>query len=223
MNRLCSALFALILACAPAYSQTDTKAQTILFTGYQKYKTFQNVKIDFVYKSENAAYNLDQQSTGTGFIQGLRQRLIYPEFEVLTDGTSIWTYYKKNKNVTITTYNPNDGMLTPDEIFREDFLRSGLSYMYVAENTDEVKAGTDKPAHIIEFTPKDGKRNYVKFRIWLNKETNLMDKWVIWLKNGTVTSYVVKITPDVKLEPKFFDFDTSKLPKDVKIIDKRKK
>lgn len=211
------------LAYAPAYSQTDVKAQTILFTGYQKYKIFQNIKIDFTYKSENKDLNLDQQSTGTGYIQSLRQRITYPDFEVLTDGTNIWTYYKKQKNVAITTYNPNDGMLTPDEIFREDFLHSGLTYKYIAENTDEVKAGTAKPADIIEFVPKDGKRTYMKFRIWINKETNLMDKWVIWLKNGTVTTYTVKITPDVKLEPKFFDFDTSKLPKDVKVIDKRKK
>ena len=83
------------LAYAPAYSQTDVKAQTILFAGYQKYKTFQNIKIDFTYKSENVEMNLDQQYTGSGHIQGLRQRINYPDFEVLTDGTNIWPYYKK--------------------------------------------------------------------------------------------------------------------------------
>ncbi len=212
----------LLLACPRAYSQTDVKAQTILFGGYQKYKTFKNVKIDFAYKSENKEMNLDQQYTGSGYIQGLRQRISYPDFEVLTDGTNIWTHYKKNKNVSITTYNPNDGMLTPEEIFREDFLHSGLTYKYISDNANEAPAA-GKQADIIEFIPKEGKRNYQKFRIWINKETSLMDKWVIWLKNGTVTSYTVSITPDVKLEPKFFDFDTSKLPKDTKVIDRRKK
>lgn len=217
-----------LLACCwvcilPAYSQTDLKAQTILFAGYQKYKTFQNIKMEFAYKSENKEINLDQQYTGTGYVQGLKHRIIYPETEVLTDGTNIWTYYKQRKNVNITTYDPKDGTLTPEEVFREDFLQSGLGYKYVGENTEEVKTNKTKPADIIEFTPKDTKRTYMKFRIWINKETNLMDKWVIWLRNGTITTYTVTITPNVKLEPKFFDFDTSKLPKDVKITDRRKK
>jgi outer membrane lipoprotein-sorting protein len=210
------------VSCLPTYAQNDIKAQTILFTGYQKYKTFQNIKMDFAHKSVNEALKLDQQYTGTGYVQGNKHRIMYAEYEVLTDGTNIWTYYKQRKNVNITLYDPKDGMLTPEEIFREDFLQSGLTYKYIGENTDEVKAGSAKPADIIEFFPKDGKRTYTKFRIWINKETNLMDKWVTWLRNGTVTTYTITITPNVKLEPKFFDFDTSKLPKDVKITDRRK-
>jgi len=215
----------LLLSCSlPAYSQNDDlKAQAILFGAYKKYKTYQNVKIDFTYKSENAEYKLDQQYTATGYVQGVRHKISYTDHDVLTDGVSIWTYYKQRKSITITKYDPKDGMLTPDEIFREDFLQSGLVYKYVGDNKDAVKAGTEKPADIIEFAPKGRERTYMKFRIWINKDTNLMDSWRIWLRNGTFTTYNVKITPDVVLEPKFFDFDTSKLPKDVKIIDTRKK
>ncbi len=216
-------LFFAFTCSLPAHCQTDAKAQTILFGAYQKYKTYQNIKIDFVYKSENAEYKLDQQYTATGCVQGLRHKITYPDREVLTDGKSIWTYHKNRKTVIISTYDPKDGLLTPDEVFREDFLSSGLMYKYVGENKDAVKAGTEKPADIIEFAPKEHSRQYMKFRIWINKETSLMDSWRIWLRNGTYTTYTVTITPDVKLEPKFFDFDTSKLPKDVKIVDSRKK
>jgi outer membrane lipoprotein-sorting protein len=207
-------------------AQNDPQAEAILFTAYQKYKTYQNVKIDFTCTNENKERGLKQTYTGSGHIQGIKYRIQYPDREMITDGANIWTYYKAAKQVHINTYNNKDGLLTPDEVFREDFLTSGLVYKYIGDNSKEL--GEDLTANqnivdIIGFQPKDNKRQYIKFRVHIDRKSKLMNAWEVFLKNGGTIFYRVKITPNTKIPANHFILDEKTLPKDTKVTDFRKK
>jgi outer membrane lipoprotein-sorting protein len=217
----------LIFTCSRQLSaQNDPQAEAILFTAYQKYKTYQNVKIEFTCTNENKERGLKTTYSGSGHVQGVKHRIQYPEREVITDGNNIWTYYKNSKQVVITTYNNKDGLLTPDEVFREDFLTSGLVYRYVGDNSKQLSedlTSNQNIVDIIEVLPKDSKRQYIRFNIYIDRKTKLMSAWEVFFKNGGSVLYRVKITPNTNIPANHFVFDKLQFPKDVKVNDLRKK
>jgi outer membrane lipoprotein-sorting protein len=207
-----------------AKSQNDLKAQTILFEAYQKYKTYKNVRISFSTKIENLETKKTTNYEGKGYIEGVKYFIEYPEETILSDGKSIWSYPKSKKVVKIIEYNPNDGMLTPDEIFREDFIKSGLVYKYVKEEKDNTDlTGKAKKLDVIDFFPKENNRKYVSFRVWIDQNTKLITSWHVIMKNLSTLTYQIRLVPNDKIVGNPFVFDKTNFPKDVKIIDLRKK
>lgn len=205
------------------FAQTDQKAQLILLESYANYRTYNNVKLNFTVINEHKERNLYQSHDGTAYVSGKKHVVELPDQQVITDGTNVWTYNKTSKQILITKYNPNDGMITPDEIFREDFLTSGLIYKYLETKTQSNDLTTNKNAiDQIEFTPKDKKRKYTKFIISIDQKTKLMTNWKVFLNNGGTVTYKMKITPNVNVASNFFTFDKAKYPKDVQVSDFRK-
>lgn len=205
-------------------AQNDFKAQQILLEAYQKYKTYKNVRISFNTKIRNIETEKITAYDAKGYIEGFKYFIEYPEETSMSDGKTIWNYPKSKKVVRIIDYNPNDGMLTPDEIFREDFIKSGLTYKYV--KSEEQKAdltSTPRTLHLIDFFPKENTRKYTSFRIWIDANSKLMTSWYVNMKNNTQITYTIKLVPNDKITGTPFYFDKTKFPKDVKIMDLRKK
>ncbi|TAE76238.1 MAG: hypothetical protein EAZ85_00500 [Bacteroidetes bacterium] len=219
-------IFSLFFVCfnVQIFAQNDLKAQEILFEAYQKYKTYKNIRISFNTKVTNFETNKTFAYDAKGFIEGVKYFIEYPEETTMSDGKSIWNYPKSKKNVKIIDYNPNDGMLTPDEIFREDFLKSGLTYKYIKSETQQGDlTGKPKVLDVIDFFPKENTRKYSSFRVWIDSNTKLITSWQVNLRNNSQIFYTIKLTPNDKIIGTPFYFDKTKFPKDVKIIDLRKK
>ncbi len=205
-------------------AQNDLKAKGILMEAYQKYKTYKNVRIIFNTKITNIETNKTTSYDAKGYIEGVKYFIEYPEETTFSDGKSIWNYPKSKKTVKIIDYNPNDGMLTPDEIFREDFMKSGLTYTYLKSETQQGDlTGKAKTLDVIDFFPKENNRKYTSFRVWIDSNTKLITSWYVNMRNNSQITYTIKLIPNDKITGTPFYFDKTKFPKDVKIIDVRKK
>lgn len=203
------------------WAQDNLKAQMVLFDAYKKYKAYKNVQIDFISTTDHKAQH--SELNGTGYVQGLHYVIDYPDRKVISDGKSIWTYMPVQNKVFIRTYDPDDSALTPDKIFREDFMTRGLLYKYIENNPEDIDITTDaEPADIVELIPKDRRKDYFKFRIYIDRSTQLMNKWVVFMKSGGKVTYNLKITPNVTIEPGIFTFDATQYGNSLKVVDFRK-
>lgn len=199
----------------------DQKATEILFGAYGKYRTYENIKIDFDCTIKNELDQIDTQFKGKGYVQGKKHTTVLDEKTTISDGKTTWDYDKKRNVVLIKHYDPKDDELTPFEVFQDDFLTRGLKYKYVGEEGVNDETGAETMVDVIEFTPKERTRQYYKFRIGIDKNTQLMRSWEVFMKNGSKVYYNMFIKPNISLPYKIFEFDKNKFPK-AKIIDRRK-
>ncbi|MDX2303507.1 MAG: outer membrane lipoprotein carrier protein LolA [Microscillaceae bacterium] len=225
MHKKFKLLFIGFLISFGAYSQHDSQAQTILFTAYKKYKTYQNIKINFVSITENKSTGLNQNLEGIAYVKGLHHVIELPDREIISDGHTIWTYMKASQQLFISNYDPSDGKITPDEIFREDFLSKGLRYTYIDQDSEESQGGlmpAVRAEDVIEFSPTQPNRNYLNFRLFIDRETHLINHWKVFMKNGSTIDYQLNITPDVEISHNFFKYTPHRFSGVKEVIDLRK-
>ena len=208
-----------------SFSQNDPKAQSILFGAYQKYKTYQNIKINFTTITEHKSRGVYQTQTGVAYVKGMNHVIELNDRDIISDGRTIWTHMKNAKKVFISNYNPNDGKITPDEVFREDFLSRGLTYTYIEQDEQESPGSmlpTVRSEDIIEFLPRESKRNYLKFRLFIDRSTHLVNHWKVFMKNGSTIDYQMNITPNNQIPDSFFKYSAHRFPASAQVVDLRK-
>jgi len=204
------------------FAQHDPEASQVLFASYNRYKTFQNVKIQFTQRTVNKSRNLDKKFNGTAYVKGKQHRIELPGQKVISDGTNIWTYRSKQKKVFIKTYDPDDPSLTPDKIFREDFLTRGLIFNKLIKNANDPSSDvSEKPQNedIVEIVPTNKRRAYSKFHLYINRSNKLVSKWVVFMKNGSTITYKVQLFPNSYIPSKHFE---AKFPRGTKVVDLRR-
>lgn len=223
-------IFPLFMILLPSFFTTalkaqDSKAQGILISAYQNYRSYENIKIQFVSTTDNPSRNFHQSFEGVAFVKGLNHVIQLEDKEIISDGKTIWTYQKNSKKLFISNYNPEDHRITPDEVFREDFLRQGLVYKYINKETPQggAPAPAIRPEHIIEFIPKRNDRNYLKFRLYIDETSKLLNHWKVFLKNGSTTDYQMRISPNQELKDSFFKYYSGRYPSGTQIVDLRRK
>lgn len=217
-------LLAVILLYFPqiSFAQHNPEASQVLFESYNRYKTFQNVKIQFSQRTVNPSRNLDKTVNGTAYVKGKKHRIELPGQEIVSDGDNIWTYRKSQKKVFVKTYDPEDASLTPDKIFREDFLTRGLIFNKLIKNTNDPSNDVSeqpKNENIVEIIPTNKRRAYTKFLLYINRSNKLVSKWVVFMKNGSTITYDVQLFPNSYI--KSSDFEPN-FPQGVKVVDLRR-
>src|SRR5205814_556737 len=98
------------------------------------------------------------------------------------------------------------------------FTMYGKGFLYTV--LEEKKDGP-RDISIVELTPKDKKKNYFKIKLTIDKTNQSIVKSSVYDKNGTVHNYTITNQyPNLKLDDKFFTFDTKNYPK-VEVVDLR--
>ncbi|MNY08271.1 lipoprotein chaperone [compost metagenome] len=134
--------------------------------------------------------------------------------EMISDGKTLWTYLKEEKEVQVTAVDNSNNALNPAKIFT--MYEKGYKYLY----TGEKKVGT-KIYQGIDLTPLDGSNPYFKIRLSIDKVAKQIVSAVIMEKNGNKYTYNVKMfVPNAKVPESTFTFDSKKYP-GVEVVDLR--
>ncbi len=207
-------------------AQDEAQAKMILYDALQRYKNYRNIKIDFTVLEDNPSRNLHRTRKGTAYIQGSQHVLQINSREITSDGRTIWTYAEKTQKIYISDYDPNDGKITPDEVFREDFLKKDLYYRYIKNPSDDRSTAPEpsrRSEEVIELIPKGPDKNYLKFRVYVDTHTKLLNHWKVYMKNGSTIDYQINMQPNVALNPSFFRYSRGKYPSQAQVVDLRRK
>jgi outer membrane lipoprotein-sorting protein len=199
-----------------AQAQTDAKAKTILNAVSKKYRSYDVVKTDFSLVIDHQQANAKETQQGTLYVKANanKYKITMTSQDMISDGKTLWTYLKEEKEVQVTNVNNGDEALNPAKIFT--IYEKGFKYLY----TGEKKLGA-KVYQTIDLTPTDINKSYFKIRLTIDKVAKQIAGVLIFEKNGNKYTYNVKIfVPNVKVPESTFTFDAKKYP-GVEVVDLR--
>ncbi|TKC65517.1 outer membrane lipoprotein carrier protein LolA [Pedobacter hiemivivus] len=196
-------------------AQTDAKAKAILNDVSKKYRSHDVVKADFSLIIDNQQANAKDTQQGTLYVKANanKYKVSMTTQDMISDGKTLWTYLKEEKEVQVTNANSDDS-LNPAKIFT--IYEKGFKYLY----TGDKKVGT-KVYQMIDLTPTDVNKSYFKIRLTIDKAAKQIASALILEKNGNKYTYTVKsFVANAKVPESTFTFDAKKYP-GVEVVDLR--
>ena len=209
----------------------DPAAKKILDRVSKKYKAYNTLRLYFLYQmydNKDTTNRMKEHYKGYLYIKGQNKyKLIVPELEVFSDGVKIYTLNKKDKELTITLYDPeSQSVLSPQKLLF--IYNKGFKYLYRGQATFDTKSLANgkvvpkkRTMYIVDLYPEHPRKSqYSIIRIWIDKNTDQIVSIKYQGRNGI--DYVVDIlqqTPNIKIPALMFTFDRKRLPKGVEITD----
>jgi outer membrane lipoprotein carrier protein len=210
-------LAVVLVAGVDLYAQNDDKAKKILDEMSATYKDIPAFNANFVNRLENKVEGLDEDFSGEITIMGNKYHLKVGDQEIYNNGETVWTYLKESNEVNIDYYYPEDGDMSPSNIFNA--YKEGYKYRFI-----EQKQKGSRKVNVVELQPEAGTDNFdqfIKIKLEIFDDTNTLASWQIYDKVGNVYSYTITgFNPNLKADSDMFEFDPSEYP-GVEIIDLR--
>ncbi len=116
-------LLAFMFSTALVYGQYDPKAKTILDAMNKKYRDFPAFKANFSC-TLSSPEGADDTFEGEITVKDNKYRLNLGQQEVYNDLSTVWTLFKEEQEVTITTFEKDPEDLLPSDIF--DIYKEGF-------------------------------------------------------------------------------------------------
>ncbi|MDR3286102.1 MAG: outer membrane lipoprotein carrier protein LolA [Prevotellaceae bacterium] len=212
-----SAIIILIFLSANIVMAQD--ARKILDAMTKKINSYTSVSIDFNIMHEDNQNQITDTENGRVTAKGKdfsKFKITMPNSEIYCDGKTKWLYMKDvdEINITSTDFDSDEMNDNPVKFFTVD--RKDMKYSYKKTITEN-----QKELHEIDFYPKDKNAAYSILRLHIEKTTNHPLRIKYFGKDGNnYTINVDKITPNLTIDDKTFNFDTTKYPK-AEVVDLR--
>jgi outer membrane lipoprotein-sorting protein len=212
-------LFVQLWTLQPTYAQgtKDPMAEQILNAVSKKHKKLKGFKAVYEHRlQENTGQEKNTQKA-TITVRNTQYHLVLNggQQQVFCDGKTVWSYLKKENEVTISEYLPDADEISPDKVYT--FYQKGYKYVMIGE----VKDGGEI-LQTIDLEPEDLNKEIAKIRMFIRKSDQTIKKWIIF-ERGTNNRQVFEVKsfePNPPLDDALFVFDKSKYP-GVKVVDLR--
>ena len=186
---------------------SDPDAKKILDAVSSKFKSYKSVTAKFNLKIENSAGKSIGNKTGTVQMKGQKYHVLLTDQEMFCDGSSVWTYDKAAKEVTITKIDPNGSSMTPQKIFTNFYDKDFLYKL-----NGESKTG-GKTIQEIELTPIDKTKAFHKVYVYIDKAAQSITTTKVLENTGNKYTYAVSSLNTATAVPDAaFVFDAKKFP-----------
>jgi outer membrane lipoprotein-sorting protein len=210
-------IFIMFLLGFQVFGQKDAEAKKILKQVSDKTKSYESIKLQFKYVTENKTAKTSETQKGTIFIKGNMFKLFFSGNEIFSDGKTIWTHQLEINEITITEPDPADeASLNPTNIL--NVYDKGYKYKYMGEFTSNGET-----FYQIDLYPEQPKtKNYSMIKLKIDKAKTQIESIKMVGKDGVDnTIELTEFTPNVKVVDSMFKFDATKYPKDIVINDMR--
>ncbi len=185
----------------------DPDAKKVLDGVSAKFKTYKGVQASFTLQVEDSKGKVQGSKKGTVFMKGTKYRVTITGQEIFCDGNNIWTYDKSANEVTITKFDPDQNMITPQKLFTNFYDKDFLYKL-----NGEKKIGT-KLMQEIEMTPVDKTKPFHKVYIYVDKATKTISTTKVLEKTGNKYTYTVNtMNGNTAIADAQFVFDKKKYP-----------
>jgi len=200
-----------------ATAQVDEKAKGILDKMSDKYQNIPVYKTNFVYRLTNKVEEINEEFSGEIMVKGEKYVLMMSDQEIYNDSETIWTFLKDANEVNIDYYMPDEGDLSPKNIYSA--YKKGYRYKW-----NESKKVGSRTLEVVEMQPENPKDpDKIFYRIILNidHDDSTIHSWEMYDRAGNVFSYTISgFNPNFQANDDFFEFQASKYP-DVEVVDLR--
>ena len=187
-------------------------AEKIISHLQKKYDGMKDATISFTQKVQFNFTKKEQTFSGKITMKrGNKYRIEVGEQTIVTDGKTVWTYSKPNKQVLVNMYQEDEETLTPDKIM------TALPKEYKSEIVGEEKIGKFKTT-ILKLQPKESS-TIKSMKVWVDESEWLMRQIQIQDVSDNLSTYMIdEIKMNTGVADSYFKFDA---PKGVEVIDMR--
>jgi outer membrane lipoprotein-sorting protein len=165
----------------------DTKANQILSSLSSKAKTYKSITAEFSFILEDAKSNTNKTQIGSAKINGKKFNLNLGDNNIISDGTTQWTYNKKDNEVYIDNAGEGgEGAIDPSKLFT--IWETGFKQFYESQ-VSEGGITLD----VIKLTPVNpADKSYHTIKLYIDKTKNMVNKVKVLGKDGTNYTYAIK-------------------------------
>ncbi len=208
MKRLVT-IIAILFVAQMAVAQVDTKAKGILDQVSAKNKGYKSIYAEVSYSLSNSKSGVASTKSLKVHIKGAKYNIDTGDQLVISDGKSVWKYYKDENQADWDNVDASEDGLTPQNMFT--IYQKGFKYKFVKEETP--KGG--KAQYIIDLFPENPKsKDYTSVKLTIDKAELRITKADVVGRNGSTYSYKIKtFTPNKAMADDMFTFDKTKYPK----------
>jgi outer membrane lipoprotein-sorting protein len=185
----------------------DPAAIKVLDGVSAKFKTYKTVQAAFAYKVENATGKVMSTKTGTILMKGTSYKIMFNGLEVFCNGTTVWSYDKAAKEVTVNNLDVSGGGITPQKLFSNFYDKDFYSLL----KGESKVAG--KTVQEIQMTPVDKSKTFHSVVLLIDKAAQSIYSTKVMEKNGNRYSYTVSaMKTNIPATDAMFVFDPKKYP-----------
>jgi outer membrane lipoprotein-sorting protein len=188
--------------------ESDPQAKALLEAMREKYEAYNSMQAKFTNTYELPGQD-EQSENGVLTQQKEKYRLVLDGRTLVSDGTSVWLYVEKNKEVQINDAEEDEGggISSPQDLLR---AYEWDDYVYVLSNEFSENG---RVVQQIEFKPTDRDSDYSKIRLTIDKATMDIVRGRAFSKDGTrMTVTLNELKPNVSVSDSAFTFEKSECP-----------
>jgi outer membrane lipoprotein carrier protein len=211
-----STVLCLLLITNLAFCQQDPAAREILDRVAGKTKSYKSIEANFELIVEDRKEKTQTLSSGLLRLKGDKYRIESMGSIVYFNGKTVWTYTEDIEEVVITEPDTADDsfLSNPAQIFY--WYNRDFKYRYTGESVID-----DRRMHEIDLYPKNLNQPFSSFKIFIDKEKEIITGIKIRGKDGIDYNIQIRdFVTDKELDDSIFTFDESKHKK-AEIIDLR--
>lgn len=214
MKKILSLLFVAATFVSINAQAQDAKAKAVLDKVSAKFKSMSSLKANFALNMNDAKGKSKGTKSGVFLMKGNKYRVNMNGQQIICDGKSVWTYLPANKEVQVTSFDPNAQSISPAKLFSGSYNNEYKS-VYAGEKTI---AG--RKVDVIDMTPVSAK-SFKKVTLYVDKVSTMITGGIMYDKSGGSYGYTISgVTPNAKVAETEFTFDAKKNP-GVEVIDLR--
>ncbi len=206
-----SALVALLVSVHRASGDDD--ADAIIAKVQKKYESVQDASVAFVRHVQFGAMKAEQEFKGTLLMKrGNKYRIEMEDQTIVTDGQSVWSFNKVNRQVLIDRYKDDPNALSPDRVL------VNVPERYTATLLGTENVG-DRETSVLKLIPRSGKSSTQWMKVWVDRDDWLMRRIQVLDVSENLTTYdVTAISLNPGIADSVFQFNA---PPGVDVIDLR--
>ncbi len=214
INLALLSIICLVLSTSFANAQTPS-ARAFLDEVSKQYESFETMSATFKLSIQNKDAALFEQKSGAVKMAGDKYVVDMDDLMRVSDGASIWTFFKEDNEVQINEFDPEEQELSPAQLF------TIYEQDYNFEITNEVDLG-DASYYIVSLSPVEPEDHpYHTVNLTINQDTHLIYQATIKAKNGTDFTYSIgDFEANIALDDSTFGFNPDGYD-DIEVIDLR--
>jgi len=188
-------------------AQDDERSRKVINDMIEKVRSYSTMAIEFETELIDKENDLNIKQIGVVQVEDKKFHLVLEENTVISDGETVWTYSTDLNEVTINDPEEMGDDMDPSQLFT--MYEKGFKSQYVQEDIVNGKA-----VHVLKLFPlKPAEKAYHTVVLSVNKTTNIVEKVVLFYKEGNEVVYSVKIfTGDPDISASLFTFNKAKYP-----------
>ncbi|HMG16754.1 MAG TPA: outer membrane lipoprotein carrier protein LolA [Saprospiraceae bacterium] len=187
---------------------SDPKAKVLLDKVKKQFTGYKTVQIDFSIETESGEHKKSSEK-GQLIQSGKNYRVALNSLTSFSDGKSVWTYLKKNKEIQVTNAGSKEvaPFVSPQEMIN---IYQNKEFIYAITNESKQANGTITE---IEFKPTTKRTDYFKIRLQVNNKTLQITEAIAFYKDGTrQTIKISKLTNNPSVPASTFTYDAKEWP-----------